>query len=496
MAFSVWNQLIRILSVVLIFGLLLSCSPGADTDNTEGPSPIAELKDGFFVLIGGGSEKDWNGTSWSDKLYQWIVNKAEGGKIGILSTSDQTVWLANYFRKLGAVSVEDFKINSRTVADSELIYNSLTACRVLFIKGGDQSEYYSLWKNTRTQQAIERVYKTDGIIAGTSAGAMILSKILFTAENGSLYPEDALRNPFDPDLILKNDFLAILDNVLVDTHFTQRGRIARLSVMIGRWNQENSANIIGIGIDDNTALIIDPDMKSEIIGEGSVTVIYRSDNSILEMQADQPPVFSDIQYHQMTEGYRFDLSKRQLIDEAENAEETGPFGSRGNLTGNTHYIDGVEEQDRLSGAFVLDFGGENDSLYLGTVQLLDGNAEIPSSVIVTNAFTDSKMIENRIGGAMYSLYRNPGYFSLWLDKDSDILFQDTGLALPNHRKVNRVSVMILDSNRVESVSHSVYIANPDNSSRRRQSVGLVNCRLHLISSGFAFDFVNGTIRRE
>ncbi len=264
---------------------------------------------GYLALVGGGSE---NYNSWSDIPYGWMVEKGDSGKVLVLSYRDESNWMPDYFLSLGAAQASNLKIASVAQANDSAVYNAILDANVLFLKGGNQFQYYSQWRNTLAAQAIAAVYQGGGVLGGTSAGAMVLSEIVFTAQNGTVYPEEVLRNPYDFHVTLKNDFFSFLPDIFVDTHVIERGRVGRMLGILARWNQDHAADILTIGIDDRTALLVNPDLTATPAGSGAVTFLWQSTESEVICAAGQPLHFTHVNGSQLTAGFRFDLSSRTV----------------------------------------------------------------------------------------------------------------------------------------------------------------------------------------
>ncbi|MGB5894012.1 MAG: cyanophycinase, partial [Ignavibacteriaceae bacterium] len=221
---------------------------------------------GYICAIGGGSE-DYN--DWSDEPYSWIVEKADSGKIIILSYSDATSWIPNYFMSLGATLAYNKKINSINIADLQSTYDELITADAIFIKGGDQWNYVRTWKGTKTEEAIYQVFNSGGVIAGTSAGCAVLGDVDFSAKNGTVYPDETLLNPFTTYIQLEDNFLNLVPGVLFDSHLIERARNGRLIVMMFNYYYTGAMDLMGIGIDDRTAFCITPDQVGEVFGSGA-----------------------------------------------------------------------------------------------------------------------------------------------------------------------------------------------------------------------------------
>jgi len=243
--------------------------------------PFLSSSQGSIVLVGGGSEKN-ESWSWSNQPYAWMIDQVRQKKVAILGYQEPSdpAWLVNYFLDLGATSAENFVIGSRESAEDESLNALIVAHDIIFIRGGDQSVYYSLFNDTRLEETIIAVFDAGGVVAGTSAGMAILSSDFFSAENGSVYPDEALETAFLESATFRNDFLPFNKGFLFDTHFLERGRHARLMSFLG--NLDDSGDLVGIGIDDQTALCIDRDSKGTVFGTGAVTVVQQVNFNSLE----------------------------------------------------------------------------------------------------------------------------------------------------------------------------------------------------------------------
>jgi cyanophycinase len=285
------KELTRLL-FVLGFGLLLLFPPRA-------------FPQGYVCAIGGGSE-GYN--SWSDRPYSWIVEKADSGRIIILSyATGATDWLPDYFISLGAAEAYNMTIGSRADADLDATYDELRTADAIFLRGGNQWNYVSHWRGTRTEQAIMDVFENGGVIAGTSAGAAVLGEIIFSARRGSAYPRESLYDPFHNRITLEDDFLNLVPNVLFDTHFVERGRFGRLIPMLFNVFQTSGRAIIGVGLDDRTAICIDPRGLGTVMGSGSVAV-FRADDRTRYSQYSNGYTINALLADQLTDGWVFDFN--------------------------------------------------------------------------------------------------------------------------------------------------------------------------------------------
>ena len=268
--------------------------------------PLFSFSQGNLVLIGGGGES--NG-GWSDAPYTWALDQSQNRKVAVIYYSSSTPWIPEYFMDLGASDTALLDIDNLTLANAQATYDSLMNYDVFFIKGGNQWDYYSTWKNTKVEDAITDKFNQGGVIMGTSAGMAILSEVIFTAENGSVYPDEALTDPYNLiDIALADDFLGIFPNYIFDTHFVERGRFARLLVFMANWYQNwGTQRKAGVGVDDRTTLCIDSNNIGEVMGSAAITII--ENNAWFNSH-----VSKDTKYTQLLNGHKYNFNTKQIMN--------------------------------------------------------------------------------------------------------------------------------------------------------------------------------------
>jgi len=250
---------------------------------------------GSLVLVGGGGES--NG-GWSDASYSWALNQSQNRKVAVIYYSTSTSWIPEYFMDLGASDTARFDIDNLTLANSQATYDSLMNYDVFFIKGGNQWNYYNTWKGTRVEDAITDKFNQGGVIMGTSAGIAILSEYIFTAENGTVYPDEGLEDYNNPNITIENDFLNIFPNYIFDSHFVERGRLGRLLAFL---KNIQLINVHGLGVDDRTAICIDSNNIGTVMGSAGITIV-------------EGFVSSNIKCFQLIDGQQFDFNNFQVIN--------------------------------------------------------------------------------------------------------------------------------------------------------------------------------------
>ncbi len=264
----------------------------------------ASSQTGRLLLVGGGAEK--NGiSSWSTPAYSWA---GAGKKVAIVGYS--TGSLAPYFmQQCHATRAKEFAIASRDSANSQATYDTLTSYDVIFFRGGDQYDYYSLYRNTKLQDAVNHVYTQGGTIGGTSAGMHILSSVVFTAENGTVYPYECIENPNNQFVTLASDFMNLVPGFLFDTHFAERGRFGRLVGFLANLSLNQGLSINGLGMDDMTCMTVDENGLGTVYGTGCANIYPAGSTYALngnKLLADPVHVF------QLLQGSTYNFSTGQI----------------------------------------------------------------------------------------------------------------------------------------------------------------------------------------
>lgn len=233
--------------------------------------PVALLSQGHLLLVGGNSETEGG---WSDLPYAWAAARAPNHRVAVIGTGSASQWLPDYFMSLGASYARNVMVATRAQADAPSLADTLATYDCLFFRGGDQWTYIDTYQGTRLDSVVRAVYQQGGVIGGTSAGLAILSGVDFTAENGTVYPEEMLADWANPYATLDDGFLPLLPGYLFDSHFVERGRFARLAGWMAHWQLTRGQRIHGIGVDDKTALCIYPDGLALAYGTAAVNCYF------------------------------------------------------------------------------------------------------------------------------------------------------------------------------------------------------------------------------
>ncbi|MFC3883547.1 cyanophycinase [Bacillus songklensis] len=259
------------------------------------------------LLIIGGSEGKEHETEILDKFIE--LSRARGGAVGILPTASQipdqvSAEYVETFRRLGAQEIEIIGVDSREKAESPEISELVSKLSALFITGGNQKRLKDLIKGTALYDTLYEKWSSGMVIGGTSAGASIMGEHMIVSAQTKA-KDDVLEVDMD-------EGFGLLKNMIIDQHFSQRARFGRLLHAIAQESQT-----IGIGIDENTAILVKGN-EFEVYGQHQVRVFDGKNRTYVDVNiadnGSEEATMSGIQLHTLTKGYRFDLSKRELLN--------------------------------------------------------------------------------------------------------------------------------------------------------------------------------------
>ncbi|MBK7095229.1 MAG: T9SS type A sorting domain-containing protein [Saprospiraceae bacterium] len=349
-------------------------------------------QNGRILIVGGGAEK--NGVnSWSTPAYKWA---GEGKRVAIIGIS--TGSLAPYFKQqCGAAFAKEFAVSNRESANSQSIYDTLITYQTIFFRGGDQYDYYNYYKDTKLIDAVKFVYSNGGTIGGTSAGMHILSSVVYTAKNGSAYPDECIEDPNNKYITLAEDFLDFVPGHLFDTHFAERGRFGRLVGFLANYRLNNGKDIIGLGMDDLTCMTIDGNGLGTVYGTGCANLYFPVGNF---SQNSKKLLADSIKIVQLLQGCKYDFKTGETeTDNLTRVINTSQLAENGNYTvlasGNKSLGNNIELLDDL----LNNTGNKSDAVLILTGEislaasykdklLLSGASTVEVRSIDHNAGTD------------------------------------------------------------------------------------------------------------
>jgi cyanophycinase len=263
---------------------------------------------GQVVVIGGAEDRDGEA-----EILREFVRLAGGARarISIVATASENASeiAASYsevFQRLGAARAHDLKIFSRKDADSAEAVAAVERATGVFFTGGNQVRITRTLGGTRLDTVLHKRHAEGLVLAGTSAGAAMMSSVMITGG-----PHVSTLRAGGVELGLGMEFVP---GVLIDQHFEERGRLRRLLLAVAQHPHD-----IGLGIDENTAAVISGH-RLEVIGAGTVTIIDAGQltyTNLNELKPDDLLAICGVKIHILPAGYRFDLQNREPVTEAD-----------------------------------------------------------------------------------------------------------------------------------------------------------------------------------
>ena len=259
------------------------------------------------ILVIGGAEDKVHGK----EILQTFFQRSGGTDaiIGIVpcASREPTLIGERYYRlfnDMGAREIKVLDVRDRSGADDSVYRDFVEDCTGIFLTGGDQLRLCGLLADTPLMNRIvERAQKREISLAGTSAGAAIMGDRMISGGSSAECPNRAL--------VDMASGLDIIPGVLIDQHFYNRNRLARLLSAVCAHPQ-----LLGIGIDEDTCAMFDSDGMIRVIGKGAVTIVDARDMSYTNHRnafGNQPLSMHDLKLHVLSYGYRYDLQHQKPL---------------------------------------------------------------------------------------------------------------------------------------------------------------------------------------
>jgi cyanophycinase len=279
---------------------------------------------GVLIAIGGaedkGTEEEKERQNSLDFFKEGILTQIVGlcskkgdPKIEVVTTAssipDEVAQIyKKAFKKLGCIEIGHLKISKREDADTKKTLERLEKCNGILFSGGDQLRLCSILGGTDFMDILRERYESEHfVIAGTSAGAAAMS-------NTMICGGDETKAYLKGKVELGIGF-GFLQEVIIDTHFDARGRFGRLVQAIAA-----QPGAVGIGLDEDTGIIIERGTKVKAIGSSSVVIVDGtsiSHNNIADIRSGMPISVASLKVHIMTRSDVFDINSREFTGAAD-----------------------------------------------------------------------------------------------------------------------------------------------------------------------------------
>ena len=276
----------------------------ASATSAEQSSPILHRR-GILMPIGGAEDKLDNKVILSE-----FVEHAggENARIAIVPTASSIesagLRYKAIFLGMGVQSAEVVYIGSREDANEGESLDLLSEATGIFLTGGNQMRLSAIIGGTRVEKLVRERNAAGVVVAGTSAGASILSAHMVALGSSGATPKLRMAQMFAG--------FGLINNVIIDQHFRQRDRIGRLLSMVA-----GNPGLLGLGIDEDTAAVIDDAGMMKVVGRHSITVVDGSHmvSDIFQVKRYGEITISDARLHVLGPGRTFDMIARKLVED-------------------------------------------------------------------------------------------------------------------------------------------------------------------------------------
>jgi len=208
------------------------------------------------------------------------------------------------FRKLGCTNVTVLDIREREQSEDPKNIDLIKKADCVMFSGGNQSNITRKIGGTSLHTILMERYKNeDFVIAGTSAGAMCMSKEMITGGSG--------KEAFIKGAVGMNQGMGFISNLIIDSHFIRRGRFGRLAEAVARFPK-----LIGIGLAEDTGLVIKNRNEAEVIGSGMVILFdprKLKHNNQAVVEEGTPMSLTNLKTHILANGDQLNIKKKKII---------------------------------------------------------------------------------------------------------------------------------------------------------------------------------------
>jgi cyanophycinase len=253
--------------------------------------------------IGGAEDK------LNDKIILSAFTQLAGGRnarIAIVPTASSIesagLRYKAIFLGMGVDTAEVVYLASREDANSAEVLENVESATGIFLTGGNQVRLSAMIGGTRLEELIRARNGEGAVVAGTSAGASILSAHMVAMGASGSTPKLRMAQMVAG--------FGLVENIIIDQHFRQRDRIGRLLALVAA-----NPRLLGVGLDEDTAAMIDDNGVIEVIGRHGITIVDGSEmySDIFRVKAYGEITVSNARLHVLTPGHRFDTRTRKLI---------------------------------------------------------------------------------------------------------------------------------------------------------------------------------------
>jgi cyanophycinase len=250
---------------------------------------------GCLIIIGGGEDKKGDRV-----ILREVARHVRGGKLVIATVASHQPegYFEDYkngFEGMDVGELVELYVEERAKAGDREKLSVLDDAAGVFFSGGDQLRITSQIGDTGIEAKVRAIFERGGVVAGTSAGASVMSETMLVKGTSDLNMAPGM---------------GLIRDVIIDQHFAERGRFGRLLGAVA-----HNPRVLGLGIDEDTAAVVEGD-EFRVIGSGAVYVVDGTDVTycnVAEARAESALSMHDVRVHVLSSGDGFDLKRRRPI---------------------------------------------------------------------------------------------------------------------------------------------------------------------------------------
>jgi cyanophycinase len=262
---------------------------------------MSENRKGTLIIIGGHEERE---PSSERAILKEVAARVRGGKLVLATVASHHPegYFEEYqkaFRDLDVGELVELYVEDRAEAGDSDKLHVLDDAAGVFFSGGDQLRITSQIGDSAIEDKVRRLYERGGVIAGTSAGASVMSETMLV--KGTSQETHRIG-----DLRMAPG-MGLIRDVIIDQHFAERGRFGRLIGAVA-----HNPRVLGIGVDENTAAVVEDGLLS-VLGSGAIYIVDGSRvsySNLAEARSDVTLSMHNMTVHVLAAGDRFDLASR------------------------------------------------------------------------------------------------------------------------------------------------------------------------------------------
>jgi cyanophycinase len=265
--------------------------------------PSKATRSGTLIIVGGGEDREGR-----MPILKEVAQRVGTGRLVLatVASHEPQGYFEQYQRAFGELGITDLVelyIETRDQALAKEAVECFKGATGVFFSGGDQLRITSQIGDTPVMRKVEEIFDSGGVIGGTSAGASAMCETMLVSGTS--------RESYRIGDLRMAPGLGLIKDVIIDQHFAQRGRMGRLLGAVAQ-----NPRMLGIGIDEDTAILLEDEKAFKVLGSGAVYVVDGEGvtySTIADELQDHALTILDVRLHVLSSGDVFGLKTRRPL---------------------------------------------------------------------------------------------------------------------------------------------------------------------------------------